>query len=504
MTPTVLPCLIQHRRQPRAEVLLRLAHRADRLYQPRNHFWSVSRGAQRDPGSLLYIEGRFTPRDYTAAKKEPTASTSRVVLQMLVRARDPIAALAWPAQGGGGPEKDPTTARVRPRQIPSRWVMTSEIPHTARDAPAGVRARVRRWHRPLPRVTAAALRRAATRWRPWRPCDRGDRGGPWPATAAPSRVLVRRERCRRSLKDVAIRRYISERGKIDPRRKSAPAAKPRACSRSPQARALHALLPYTAATFVCSVAAGARCGRGPPPPSRPPACVLCRLPPALATARRRGLPARNASAARWLPPREGGAPVRHRPLARAAAPAPAPRRPGRTPSLSQSRRHLTRTVRRIGPDWFFAPIVFCPADWFKEGSRRPSDRIRRQPDRTRALCSPAVGAAQSCRRGPRDGAHRESARSRGNPLTQRERAEEAGFPDSRPLRTSAGATTEAQQHPAQRHIPIASASKHRRTKALVLGTARRADTRPLKRNNRNRSSLPAIRDQVTPGDGGGT
>src|SRR2546422_11121888 len=107
--------------------------------------------------------------------------------------------------------------------------------------------------------------------------DRGDRGGP----GGPRRP--RRKVCsfcvekvqKIDYKDVGrIRRYISERGKIDPRRKSGSCAKHQRMLTTALKRArFMALLPYTAdhVRGLMSPQARAMAGGPPPPkPDRPP------------------------------------------------------------------------------------------------------------------------------------------------------------------------------------------------------------------------------------------
>jgi small subunit ribosomal protein S18 len=129
-------------------------------------------------------------------------------------------------------------------------------------------------------------------------------------------------------KDVGrIRRYISERGKIDPRRKSGTCAKHQRMLTSALKRArFMALLPYTAdhVRSLMSPQARAMAGGPPPPkPDRPPYRPGGDFRPAP----RYGPPPPVPGA-----PAPGGAPVGSAP-APAAAQAPAPRRPeGETPA----------------------------------------------------------------------------------------------------------------------------------------------------------------------------
>jgi len=127
-------------------------------------------------------------------------------------------------------------------------------------------------------------------------------------------------------KDVGrIRRYISERGKIDPRRKSGTCAKHQRMLTAALKRArFMALLPYTAdhVRSLMSPQARAMAGGPPPPkPDRPPFRPGGDFRPAP----RYGPPPQAPGA-----PAPGGAPTAAAP---AAAPAPAPRRPeGETPA----------------------------------------------------------------------------------------------------------------------------------------------------------------------------
>jgi len=125
-------------------------------------------------------------------------------------------------------------------------------------------------------------------------------------------------------KDVGrIRRYISERGKIDPRRKSGTCAKHQRMLTAALKRArFMALLPYTAdhVRSLMSPQARAMAGGPPPPkPDRPPFRPGGDFRPAP----RYGPPPQAPGA-----PAPGGAPT-----AAAPAAAPAPRRPeGETPA----------------------------------------------------------------------------------------------------------------------------------------------------------------------------
>ena len=106
--------------------------------------------------------------------------------------------------------------------------------------------------------------------------DRGDRGGPGgrrPRRRVCSFCVEKVQRI--DYKDVGrIRRYISERGKIDPRRKSGTCAKHQRMLTAALKRArFMALLPYTAdhVRGLMSPQARAMAGGPPPPkPDRPP------------------------------------------------------------------------------------------------------------------------------------------------------------------------------------------------------------------------------------------
>ena len=152
--------------------------------------------------------------------------------------------------------------------------MTSEIPQQPQsDAPAGEGA---------PRPAMAPRPRPAYGSRPSygggdRGGDRGDRGGSGGARRPRRRVCsfcVDKVQ-KIDYKDVGrIRRYISERGKIDPRRKSGTCAKHQRMLTSALKRArFMALLPYTAdhVRLLMSPQARAMAGGPPPPkPDRPP------------------------------------------------------------------------------------------------------------------------------------------------------------------------------------------------------------------------------------------
>ncbi len=207
--------------------------------------------------------------------------------------------------------------------------MSSEIPQPQSDAPGGDGG-----PRPAP---AGAPRGPRPAYGERRPSygdrggdrgDRGDRGGP----GGPRRP--RRRVCsfcvekvqKIDYKDVGrIRRYISERGKIDPRRKSGTCAKHQRMLTAALKRArFMALLPYTAdhVRSLMSPQARAMAGGPPPPkPDRPPFRPGGDFRPAP----RYGPPPQAPGA-----PAPGGAPTAAAP---AAAPAPTPRRPeGETPA----------------------------------------------------------------------------------------------------------------------------------------------------------------------------
>src|SRR5919204_1211355 len=102
--------------------------------------------------------------------------------------------------------------------------------------------------------------------------DRGDRGGPGgrrPRRRVCSFCVEKVQRI--DYKDVGrIRRYISERGKIDPRRKSGTCAKHQRMLTTALKRArLMALLPYTAEHVRGLMSPQARAMAGGPPPPKP-------------------------------------------------------------------------------------------------------------------------------------------------------------------------------------------------------------------------------------------
>lgn len=104
-----------------------------------------------------------------------------------------------------------------------------------------------------------------------------DRGGDRPRFGGPRRP--RRKVCsfcvdkvkKIDFKDVGrIRRYVSERGKIDPRRKSGNCAKHQRMLTTALKRARHmAMLPYTADHVRAQMSPQARAMAGGPPPPRP-------------------------------------------------------------------------------------------------------------------------------------------------------------------------------------------------------------------------------------------
>jgi ribosomal protein S18 len=136
-------------------------------------------------------------------------------------------------------------------------------------------------------------------------------------------------------KDVGrIRRYISERGKIDPRRKSGTCAKHQRMLTGALKRArFMALLPYTADHVRSLMSPQARAMAGGPPPPKPD------RPPFRPGGDFRG-PPRYGPPQGGFQPREGGFQPAGAPAAPAGgpapaapAPAPAPRRPeGETPA----------------------------------------------------------------------------------------------------------------------------------------------------------------------------
>lgn len=142
--------------------------------------------------------------------------------------------------------------------------MSADIPQPSSDAPAG-----------------DAPRSAAPRPRPSyggpRPSygdrgDRGDRGGPGGRRPRRRVCTFCVEKVQRiDYKDVGrIRRYISERGKIDPRRKSGTCAKHQRMLTAALKRArFMALLPYTSDHVRSLMSPQARAMAGGPPPPKP-------------------------------------------------------------------------------------------------------------------------------------------------------------------------------------------------------------------------------------------
>ena len=157
--------------------------------------------------------------------------------------------------------------------------------------------------------------------------DRGDRGGP----GGPRRP--RRRVCsfcvdkvqRIDYKDVGrIRRYISDRGKIDPRRKSGTCAKHQRMLTSALKRArFMALLPYTAEHVRGLMSPQARAMAGGPPPPKPERAPF-RPAGDFRPAPRYGAPP---------PPAAAPMPVAQQPAPAAVQPPPAPpRREGESPA----------------------------------------------------------------------------------------------------------------------------------------------------------------------------
>src|SRR5438094_7384372 len=102
--------------------------------------------------------------------------------------------------------------------------------------------------------------------------DRGDRGGPGgrrPRRRVCSFCVDKVQKI--DFKEVGrIRRYISDRGKIDPRRKSGTCAKHQRMLTAALKRARHmALLPYTAEHVRSLMSPQARAMAGGPPPPKP-------------------------------------------------------------------------------------------------------------------------------------------------------------------------------------------------------------------------------------------
>jgi small subunit ribosomal protein S18 len=212
--------------------------------------------------------------------------------------------------------------------------MSSEIPSQSegpasegpRPAPAGAPLGAPRGPRP-----AYADRRPSYGDRGGDRGDRGDRGGPGGARRPRRRVCAFCvEKVQKiDYKDVGrIRRYISERGKIDPRRKSGTCAKHQRMLTSALKRArFMALLPYTAdhVRSLMSPQARAMAGGPPPPkPDRPPYRPSgdFRPAPRYGPPPVPGVAAQGAAAISSAPV---GAPTAAAPAS--SAPAPAPRRP---------------------------------------------------------------------------------------------------------------------------------------------------------------------------------
>ncbi len=157
--------------------------------------------------------------------------------------------------------------------------------------------------------------------------DRGDRGGGMGGRRPRRRVCTF---CvdkvqRIDYKDVGrIRRYISERGKIDPRRKSGTCAKHQRMLTAALKRArFMALLPYTAEHVRSLMSPQARAMAGGPPPPKP------ERPPYRPAGEYRPAPRYGAPA-----PPAGSAPAPSGASSPAPAPAPAPRRPEGEPAAS--------------------------------------------------------------------------------------------------------------------------------------------------------------------------
>ena len=221
--------------------------------------------------------------------------------------------------------------------------MSSENPQPQSDAPLGEGA-----PRPAPFGAPRGPRPAYGERRPSygdRGGDRGDRGGDRGGPGGARRP--RRRVCsfcvekvqKIDYKDVGrIRRYISERGKIDPRRKSGTCAKHQRMLTSALKRArFMALLPYTAdhVRSLMSPQARAMAGGPPPPkPDRPPWRPAGDFRPAPRygppPAPGAGAPMTPGAAAPSAAPGAGTAPAA---ATAPIAPAPAARRPeGETPA----------------------------------------------------------------------------------------------------------------------------------------------------------------------------
>ena len=223
--------------------------------------------------------------------------------------------------------------------------MTSEIPQQPQsDAPAGEGApRPPTAPRPRPSFGGGRPSYGGGGDRGGDRGDRGDRGGPGGARRPRRRVCsFCVEKVQKiDYKDVGrIRRYISERGKIDPRRKSGTCAKHQRMLTSALKRArFMALLPYTAdhVRLLMSPQARAMAGGPPPPkPDRPPWRPGGDFRPAPRYGAPQGgyQPREGGAPQGGFQPREGGAPAGAPSAGPApAAPIPAPRRPeGETPA----------------------------------------------------------------------------------------------------------------------------------------------------------------------------
>src|SRR5256885_17178182 len=100
--------------------------------------------------------------------------------------------------------------------------------------------------------------------------DRPRYGGPWRPRRRVCAICVDKVQKIDSKEVGRIRRYISDRGKIDPRRKSGPCAKHQRMLTAALKRARHmALLPYTAEHVRSLMSPQARAMAGGPPPPKP-------------------------------------------------------------------------------------------------------------------------------------------------------------------------------------------------------------------------------------------
>lgn len=197
--------------------------------------------------------------------------------------------------------------------------MASETPSGPRSAPSGDRPR---YGGPRPGGSGGGGRGG----------DRDDRGGGDRSRFGGPR-RPRRKVCafcvdkvkKIDFKDIGrIRRYVSERGKIDPRRKSGNCAKHQRMLTTALKRARHmAMLPYTADHVRAQMSPQARAMAGGPPPPRPerppfrPAGAP--FPPRPPMSAPQGGPPQAAAPQAAAP--QGGAPQG------ATAPAPAPAAP---------------------------------------------------------------------------------------------------------------------------------------------------------------------------------